>query len=68
MKEFLKQAGIQMMYSTTYFDPVDPSNPSEGILSYIIIKYVNNFFKFINPSSLKFQPEKLHELLINKQT
>jgi len=28
MKEFLRQACIQMMYSTTYFDPADPKNPS----------------------------------------
>lgn len=28
MKEFLRQSCIQMMYSTTYFDKEDPTNPT----------------------------------------
>jgi hypothetical protein len=55
MREFLKQAIIQIAYSTTYYDPIDLSSPSENILPYIIVRYVVNNFKYVEPSLIKME-------------
>jgi hypothetical protein len=56
-----------MMYAAVSFNEFDLANPSESILSYLTIKYVTNYFKYLDPKSIKIEPEKLHEVLVNKE-
>lgn len=57
-----------MMYSSTSFEATDPTNPTENLLTYIIVKYVQQYSKFLDWGALKVDHQKFNELLTNKKT
>ena len=57
-----------MMYSSTYFDKEDPENPSENLLPYIIVKYVQQWSKFLDWSIMKIDQEKFNVILLERKT
>lgn len=58
-----------MMYSNTYFEPVDHTNPFESLLPFMILKHVINNSKYLNLSPLPIKiDENFHEKLIERRT